>query len=286
MIKKMLLTVIGVLLFTMAYAQGQEDHVVRRGRYKAAVTTTVEVPQSKLYHSLSAGFVAGSYNVVHSVVSEYQYYRNGNGPGNLHDPSYYSFTDEQKSLGKSTSAMFFTVSYNLMYRLKSLYVGPGALLLVGKDLSPSLYLGARYEVGTGKYHPYISAAAGINWLSNDKELVSKTFSFHYQGKYVRYFSEETFSSDEEVKPTGGLRPHVGFGGGITIDVGDHSSIIIGYQALLRPMVTQSFNIMQYKEEIDQVMAVNFNTTGIDFRYPVNITESMVFYHGMELTFRF
>lgn len=285
--RTVILLVIALATLPLA-AQQEEEHVVRRGRYKAAVTTTVTVEQKHWFSNLSVGVLYGHYNVADCNT----------------DFTVYGMTQKdmetlEDHIGRFTNAdeTVFTGSYEFLYRLGTLYVGPAATVMVGKKFAPGLYLRAHYELGTWAATPYISAAGGF-YLMPDGDPYTNTYDAYYKKRTYSYSSPRVyfydgFTNGKHADVEGGLKPYLDFGAGISVKLHDNGmKLVIGYQAVLRPSVHISFDINKYEGEINGYVR-NLSTPYGQYRtyekrwsYPVEVEYTSLLYHGIKMSFVF
>ena len=276
--KKFLLIIVLSVLSLCSFAQGQEDHVVRRGRYKAAVTQEVVRPQKHWFSNISTSIVFGKYNVANCNI-DYK-------PALIYSNNYYknhqSLHDEEE--------VVLSASYELLYRIKTFYIGPAIVIASGKDFSPGAYIRARYEIGPWDYRPYISAAFGVYYFSGNG-----SYNNSYWARYTKYSNSGTrryyscgLDNSNEASVSGGIKKYLDFSIGFSINFTENFSIKLGYQAILRPSVNLIFDINKYKYEIDEFIRTHNNASYVEqtWSFPVQTKEVNRFYHGFIVSFQF
>lgn len=267
-------------------AQEQEDHVVRRGRHKAAVVAVVEkeTVQKHWFSNVSVGVAGGTYTGV-TCNTDFK-------PSAITSSNNtVTLSGHTATLGANKSEAVFSASYELLYRAKTFYIGPGVTLLSGKNFSPGVYLRARYEFGPWDYRPYISVAGGIHYMSGGNFYYDNYYDvrYHKLPYSTKYYNCGFSNKNDEVSLSGGIKPYADFGVGIAISLSDNVSMTLGYRTMLRPSANISFDINKYSGTIENYVSTH-NTYGVsaeqEWSFPVESEETLRLYHGVNLSIQF
>ena len=282
-----------IVLFSLSlstFAQGQEDHVVRRGRYKAAVTQEVEKVRLHWSNNFSAGVLLGSYSVSESN-TDYTFRK----PSSAVSITLNSgvFNNDKTKLDRNSISAVFLLSYERLYNKNNFYIGPGAALMVGKGFAPGLFLRSKYDIIDTHVRPFITGAIGLAYYITNGDnrnyyhiKYDKTGSSSYSSNLKLRGEFETI---EDLPIKSGIRPYFDIGCGVAFDLSDNSVLTLSYRGVLRPYVKQSFNISDHKSDLDALLIAH--SGGTDYYsasrdYNVKVEYPYTLYHGIVVTIAF
>lgn len=276
--KRMLLIAVTGLVALPLAAQEQEEHVVRRGRHKAAVVQVVEKEKKhidvKWYNTLSISAMYGS----------------------LGYTEVWGFNENHILLDsprQEYDAVTATLGYERLACFGVFYIGPGIRAyfsptgLYGGDAHLRARLEAHKFMGfKGKVHPYIDAMGGYRYT-----MVSLPQAALYE--YTHDYEQSTGSIRSEIYGGHLIDSHSRYKGsfsslsfslglGFNFELGKHTALSIGYHASMLPYIETLFA----PSHSSIVSVYNENWSSKHMFGPTEQIIGRKLQHGIEISFLF
>ncbi|MCR4827933.1 MAG: hypothetical protein K5864_00540 [Bacteroidales bacterium] len=276
---KRVLLVALMCAFAMPILAQQEDVVVRRGQYKAAVTDTIKEtkPPKKhgdWYSQFSVGLTAGTF--LQQRVHSYNV-----GDIRLNSDRY------------SDGGALMTFGYERLKRNGDVMYGPGFHFKVGCGGAADAFLHGRWNIdanllGFKKMRPFIGVSLGLSYWFESIIHYQDVYEYRVDRSYYsysyHYYAEGGSLDGWRYVDFDGVKPYFDLKAGLSISTGRYSALNIGYCASLMPYAKSTIWLSNYQRDINN--EINSHNTGyhtLDLGKP---DKSLKIYHGLEVSFRF